>query len=1003
VRPDARLITGKDLAADRAAARLARIGVRPGMVVPVLLPRSPEMVAALLGLTRLGAGYAALDVRWPDERVRRICSMLNSPVVVTDEPSRVEQATWNPMDPPDDKHTFRPWREDLASAGPASPDDVFCVFFTSGSTGEPKGIPATRRAVTGLLRPGGLPLRLSRSTVMTVAAPTPWDMFAFELWGPLLNAGTCILMEENYLTPGRLRENVARYGQDTVWLTSSLFNMFVEEDAAAFAGLTQVVTGGERLSPNHVREFLLAHPGIRLFNDYGPAENPIASTIHEVSPDDCGRPDGIPIGRPENMTTVWILDGERVCRPGELGEICLAGPRLSPGYLGDPGLTARAFVTIELNGRPTRTYRTGDLGWRDEEGIYHFHGRADRQVKVRGHRIEPAEIERRIAAHPSITGCAVVPLTGSGGTVAGLTACYQARHAVTDGELRAYLRGRLPGYLVPDRWLRVDHIPLLGNGKADLGLLGSQAQRASENQLPHDRVPLPLADRLLADVQVIVGETAGLGAVPPDAPLFEAGANSLQLIRACVRAAQRWRVRIEPAEFFRRPTARHLAQLIRSASPAHTQPRGARAQGKPLRSVQYAMLVAEAVGSAHPGAWNCTLAWRIEGTADERALRLAAGRVHRRHPLLHAQYPAVPSLQSAAGDRSSSPGFAVLACGCEEEAWARLDEALHVPFRLSQGPVWRVVLVTVNGRDTALLGVAVHHVAFDDWSEHILARDLAAAYASELSGASGHRHWSAEPLPWPVEEPAAGSGLEEQRRMLAEELTGTPPLAFPAGPEHVAHGGAAGRITRTLSAAQTGRCFALASEHATTPFVIGLAAYAAAASRLTGRTDFPVAVPVAQRTAENEDAVGCLINLLCLRLRLPAATGEPRALMAAAKRAAHLALLTQDVPFPEAVSLLRPREDTGGLAVPYLFAVQQDALPVLDLPGCRTSLRRLPQHDTGFEFQLELRLPGEQQPGEIAVTYRRDAVTDAFASSLTSAFTDFIGAAPVRRLPAGRA
>jgi mycobactin peptide synthetase MbtE len=875
-----------------------------------------------------------------------------------------------------------------------SPDAVFCVFFTSGTTGEPKGVLATHRAVAGLLQPGGsVPVRLSRSTVMSVAAPTAWDMFAFELWGPLLNGGTCLLAEDDHLTPGQLRENVARHGQDTVWLTSSLFSLFVEEDPGAFTGLTQVVTGGERLSPEHAREFLRAHPRIRLVNDYGPAENCIVSTMHEVTLEDCDRPTGIPIGLPERATTVWLLDGERTCRPGELGEICLEGPRVSPGYLGDPELTRRAFVTIELAGQPRRIYRTGDLGWRDERGLYHFHGRADRQVKVRGHRIEPAEIERHVTAHPAIARCMVVPLTDPEGTVTELIACHQARDTVTATELREFLRGRLPGYLIPEHWLPVDRIPVLGNGKADIEALRRRAKRASAGDLTRDSVSVVPAGPLLAEVQNIVIESTGLEIALPDTPLFEAGVNSLQLIRVCVRASRRWRVRIEPAEFFRRPTVRHLARLVSQASVGSTGRDEGIGHGHLLNSVQFAILLTDATDPAHQGAWNCTLAWRIEGAVDERALRRAIGVVHRRHPMLHARYPVLPPFLSAVIDPPSSPEFTTLERDGEDQAWAGLDEALHLPFRLDRGPVWRAVLARVTSSDTTLLGVAVNHVAFDDWSEHVLARDLAAAYASQLSGAPGDRGWFAEPLPWPVENPAADARLAEQRQILAAELADAPPLTFPAPTVPPLPGSRSGRIAHALDAAQIARCATTARQYATTPFVVGVAAYAAAVSTLTGMTDFPVAVPVAQRHAKSEDAIGCLLNLLCLRLRLPDTSGDPRSTIPAAKRAVRQALLAQDVPFPEAVSLLRPRAGTVAPAVPYLFVLQQDVTPVLNLPGCQTGLRRLPQHFTGFDFQLEWRLRGGHD-GEVVVTYRPGAVDETFASTLTGAFTTFVTAVP---------
>jgi hypothetical protein len=498
---------------------------------------------------------------------------------------------------------------------------------------------------------------------------------------------------------------------------------------------------------------------------------------------------------------------------------------------------------------------------------------------------------------------------------------------------------------------------------------------------------------LLAELRGLARETAGLGAVPPEASLVAAGANSLQLIRLCLRAGQRWGVRLEPAGFFRQPTLTHLAALIRQAigaggaGEAGGAGGGANAMERPLNPVQSAFLFTEAIDPANRRAWHCTLAWRIEGNVDERALAHAIGSVHRRHPAQHARYATAPPFRTAQTRPPTSPEFTVLSCATVREAQVRLDEALHALFVLDRGPAWRAVLARVAGSDVAMFGVCVHHVAFDGWSERVLVRDLAAAYASHRSGAPGGGQWFAEPMPWPAEDDTRGrwQQAEGQRRELEGELAGTPALKFPA--PSPASGRAVGErsevIVRRLDAGQTGRCHALAREHATTPFVIGLAGYAAAASRLTGLTDFAVITPVAQRNPGNEDAVGCLLNLLCLRLRLPSGPGDPAAVIEAAKSAARRALLTQDVPFPQAVGLLAPP------VIPHLFVLQQSPVPELELPGCRTSLHRPVQHYAGFEFQLELRLPGTGA-GEVVVTYRRAAVDDGFVSSLTGAFTDFV-------------
>ncbi|BCJ37212.1 amino acid adenylation protein [Actinocatenispora thailandica] len=869
---------------DPTAQEFATRGVRPGALVPVLLPRGPRLAVTLCRILRLGAGYVALDERWPDERVRRVCSMLDAPVVVTDQPWRVERG-WCPPELDDlDAGALRVPTPFCAVA----PDAVFTAFFTSGSTGEPKGVAATYRALAALLAPGAMPLRLDSATVMTVAAAPPWDAFALELWGPLCNGGSCLLPAGEHLSPGQVREGVARDGLNTVWLTSSLFNLFVEEDLGAFTGLDQVATGGERLSVDHVREFLRAHPGVRLFNGYGPVENCVFSTMHLVSLDDCDLSTGIPIGTPVAGTGVHVLDGDRPCEPGEVGEICLTGDRLSPGYLGNPESTRRAFGSIEVGGKQMRCYRTGDLGWHDERGRFHYHGRLDRQVKIHGHRIEPAEIERHLAEHPAVDQCAVVALSGPGADSVRLVACYRSRDGqVAGAELRAYLHRRLPAYLVPAHWQQLESFPLLGNGKVDTAAVRARAASAVQRPTgtvsggvagdapaavgPGERRP---AVQVPAELRTLVRECTGVDVASPDDSLVDAGADSLALLRLCFRAGHRFGVKVAVDELLARPTTHALAELLDRAAAIGQPPSPAVPAERPLTPTQAAFLVTEAVDAANRQAWHCALVWRITGTVDVAALRRAVGRVHHRHPALHARYPTEPPFARARTVPPTESEFHLLRCQDEQTAAARLDAVLNEPFDLDRGPAWRVVLVTGADRHRALLGLAVHHVAFDGWSEHIVARDLAAAYRAEVAGRSVGTGWYAEQQPWPTATPVDEARLRSLRADLAAELHDTPPFTLPAPPGRPDD--STGLLVRRLDADQTRRCHAVAAARHSTPFVVGLAGYAAAAAELTGADDIPVTVPVVQRDPASQDAVGCLIGLLCLRLRVPPAVARRR-------------------------------------------------------------------------------------------------------------------------------
>jgi D-alanine--poly(phosphoribitol) ligase subunit 1 len=453
-----------DGTADAWAASLAEAGVAPGTLVPLLLPRSTRLAVALLAVFKCGAAYAALDPRWPRERVAGLLARLDPPVLVTDDAAaHPEVRAWRA---PDEPGAAQPERLFSPYAGGA--DTPACVFFTSGTSGIPKGVVSPHRATTRLFTPDG-PLAFGPGTVLLQAAPASWDAFSLELWGALTTGGTCAVAPDDYLLPETLHELVDSAGVNTAWLTSSLFNLFNEIDPDCFAGLRRLYIGGERLSVEFVGQFLAGHSEIELFNGYGPVESCVFATTHHIGPADLARPDGVPIGRPVPGTEVHVLDADdHVCPPGAAGELCVSGAGLATGYLHDRELTAARFGDVVIDGRRRRVYRTGDRGYRDADGLLHFTGRVDRQVKVRGYRIEPEEIEACAGGLPQVSRCAAVPVPGELGTYDWLALFYTGGTPADDvSGIRRSLAQRLPAYAVPDVVRRVDRLPITSNGKID--------------------------------------------------------------------------------------------------------------------------------------------------------------------------------------------------------------------------------------------------------------------------------------------------------------------------------------------------------------------------------------------------------------------------------------------------------------------------------------------------------------------------------------------------------
>ncbi|MFF1652754.1 AMP-binding protein [Streptomyces sp. NPDC058255] len=1022
-----------DRTADAWAASLAGRGIGPGSLVPVLLPRSARLVVAVLAVLKTGAAYALLDPAWPDRRLREAVEELGASTLVTDRgtaPPDIgvpvwavpEPGSWTPAErstgfqpaertpgvqPAERSTSFQPAERttgfqqaerstgfqqaerstgfqpvEVAATAPA------CVFFTSGTTGRPKGVVVPHVATTRLMRPGTF-ARFSPGTVLPLAAAVPWDAFSLELWGALYNGGTSLVVDEPYLTAQVLRDGVSAYGVDTVWLTSSLFNMIVDEDPDAFRGLRQVMTGGERLSVPHVRAFVRRHPDIALINGYGPVESTVFVTTHRITEADCDSADGIPVGRPVPGTDIHIIDGE----------ICVAGDGLALRYLGDPALTAAKFPEVRLGERAVRVYRTGDLGHMDDDGVLHYRGRMDRQVKLHGHRIEPAEVERQIEhLLPAVGRCRVVVRRDEAGTARGLVAfCVPAVPGDPLRDALDALRPLLVRYQCPDALLSVPSFPLTANGKLDERALlemplPGPAPASAAAQAPAEQ---DADDPLVRAVVRAVSAVLRTEAVPLGNDFRALGGTSLDMGRVCAQLARELGRPVPVSAFYEHPTARSFAQWLRASQPSTAHAATPRSD-VPLTPMQTVYLTRHLLDPDDRSA-HCPVLWSIEGELDPDALEAAVGTVHRRHQVLRCAYLLDPDPVARPVD-VPAPVLEVLPAEPDvETAVATLREVLAEPLEVSEGDIWRAVLVPLRSGRGWVLGCVVHHIAFDGWSEAVLAADLADAY-NALCGTDRAPLRAAAPT---VAEThalrtarLAVADTDRQRAWLAAELRDVPELRWPGEPAS-ARRVPPGRIEVVLGVEDTGRLDTAATAAGVTRFVVLLSCYGRVLARLTGGDDFAVGIPVAQRhDSRLEDAVGCHIDMSCIRLRGDALADGPGA-VAAAHRAVTRAFAAQDVSFGEVVRLVNPPRGDRAPLFQTLFVLQDNAVPTLALDGLLTDFLRPPYLDIPLEVQTEI-WPLADGRLRLVVNYRPDAVSHVLARDLLKGFADL-----VRTLPQG--
>ncbi|WP_328849843.1 amino acid adenylation domain-containing protein [Micromonospora zamorensis] len=1023
-----------DAAADAWAAGLVAAGVRPGDRVPILLPRSADLVVALLAVLKTGAAYCLLPPDWPAPRLDAVLTDLRPPLVVTGTEPAGDLAVpaW-------------PISAAPVSAGPGfrsvavAAADPCCVFFTSGTTGRPKGVVSPHGATARLLQPGGF-ARFDHRTVIPLAAATPWDAFSLELWSALLNGGTSVIVADPYLSASALRHGVARHGANTAWCTASLFNLIMDETPDAFEGLDQVMIGGERLSVPHVRRFLALHPDTVLLNGYGPVECTVFATTHRIRADDCERPGGIPLGRPVPGTEVYVLDGQRPCAVGETGEICLAGDGLAIEYLGDPALTAAKFTRIRVGDREVRVYRTGDLGTWDEDGLLRLTGRADRQLKIRGNRVEPAEVERQIEQLLSdVRHCRVVARATGRGDRELVAFCVPVRDGDPLPDATSRIRDALVAYHRPAAVVSVGAFPLTAQGKLDERALLALLTSPAVNPDPAAGCdPATLGDPVLRDVAECSAAVLGVGTIPLDTPFPEMGLTSLDAGRVCARLSARTGIPVPVSWLYEYPTVTGLARRLSDATAVPGAGREAALSvpdddAAPLTAVQVMQLTRELLNPADRTG-HCLLSWVVEGELDRSALSVAIAAVHLRHESLRAAYLLDPE-PAAYPDDVPAPALTVLPPQAGvDAALAAAREVLAAPLAPQDAQVWHTVLVPVDvpepAAPTAVFGCAVHHVAFDGWSEAVLANDLSTAYRIALGGANPDRVAVAlgpgPALADLVRAELARCRLAEPERRLAEvraSLAGVPPLRWSSDPstldgdgtgsdgrvafaEFAAADGATAfdpstgttapaaivpirsrrqpeRVEVRLAADALAAVDAAAAAANVTRFVVLLALWAASVADVTGQRDVAFGVPVARRDDPAlERAIGCHITMVCLRLRDAACAGDTGAVRIVGRTVQQMLAAQSLAGFHLLGEAGRPP------AYQTLFAYQNNAVPELELPDARVTFVRQPYLDLPLELHAELWPDGDGL--RLEVTYNPAVVTEKTAADLAKHFSEYV-------------
>ena len=870
--PDAVCLRGDDAVltyaelesrANQLAHHLQRLGVGPESRVGILMERSMEQAVALLGILKAGGAYVPLDPDFPRERLQYMLEDAGVAVLLTQ--SRLARDL-----PPHGAEVLCLDRcaDELGRESTARPDsgataqNLAYVIYTSGSTGRPKGALLQHRSVVNCLEWMQRAYRLDESDRFLFKTTLNFDPSVWEFFWPLMTGAQVVVARPDAQShPASLVETIITHGATVVYLVPSMLSLFLEERRVEeISSLRYVICGGESLTREVVERFHERLPGVELHHSYGPTEATIAASETVCARQSPRRV--MPIGRPLANTRLYVLDERMQPVPsGVAGELYIGGECVGRGYLNRPALTAERFVPDPFAAETgARLYRTGDLVRYLSDGQLEFTGRCDEQVKIRGMRIEPGEVEAVLGEQEGVREAAVVAHSarrrGDKRLVAYVTP--EPGRILSAEGLRHGLREQLPEYMVPSTFVMLDEMPLLPSGKVDRRRLpapdASRAATADGYVAPRNTV-----EELVAGIWA---ELLGVERVGAEDNFFDLGGHSLLATRVVSLVREMFGVELPVRGLFEAPTVGGMARQILSEMREGRleQPRrielAPRGSELPLSFAQQRLWFLEQLESAG-AAYHIPAIIRIGGRLDVKALEQTLGELVRRHETLRTTFRVVEGEPV----QSIGPSFDVelpvidLSAMPEDkraaEAVRLSSEQAQRGFDLSKGPLLRAALLRL-AEEEHVFALTFHHIISDGWSMGVLVKEAATLYEAYAAGDESplaelplqYADYAVWQRQW-----LTGEVLEQQLSYWREQLEGaSPALELPTDfTRPTAQSFRGDSVNVSLSEELTGKLKKLSRDEGATLFMTLLAAFRALLYRSTGQEEIAIGTPIANR------------------------------------------------------------------------------------------------------------------------------------------------------------
>ncbi len=993
--------------ANQLAHFLSSRGVGPESLVAICINRSPQMLVALLGVLKAGAGYVPVDPNYPPQRIHWMMDDLRGGLVLSEANLAdrltgfgVEVICLDQLAQQLDEQS----RENVEAK--ASERNTAYVIYTSGSTGRPKGVVIEHRSVVTFMH--WVREHYSAQELSGVLAATSicFDLSVFELFGPLSWGGKVLLVEDA-LSVGEMSAS-ARREVRLINTVPSAIREIVRVKAMP-EGVVTVNLAGEALRRVVVDE-VYGQAGIqRVVNLYGPSEDTTYTTIEEVEREEQREPT---IGRPVAETRLYVLDGEQeIVAVGVIGELYVGGGGLARGYLERAEQTAERFVPDRWSEEEGgRLYRTGDVVRRLGDGRIEYLGRRDGQVKVRGYRIELGEIEAAMSGVEGVKSCVVMVRESEGGDkrLVGYVEVEEGREVMREEVMRE-MRRRVPEYMVPGEMVMMREMPQTPNGKVDRGALERMREEAGAGAGGREGEgggKERARNRIEEELVEIWEEVLGGGEVGVRDKFFEIGGHSLLATQVVSRVRERMGVEVGLRSLFESPTIAEMAEIIEANRAAKAQSQTSAIKrvsrdGHLLPSFAQERLWFLDQLDSGKAIYNMSAAVQIKGKLDAAALGLCLSEMVRRHESLRTIF--ITKAGQPVQVIAPAQAFALPLLDLSELSYPQQQsEARRIavvearfPFDLASGPLLRAVLLRTSDEDHTLV-VTIHHIISDGWSIGVFFREVASLYKAFTEG-------SRSPLPdLPIQyadfaawqrEWMQGEALEKELSYWKQQLSGALPILElpsdrPRPPIQTFRGAT---VPLALTRELTESLKELSSREGATLYITLLAAFETLLYRYTGQEDITVGTPIAGRTRQEiENLLGFFVNTLVLRTDF---SGRPsfQELLARVREVALGAFAHQELPFEKLVEALQPERSLSHTPLfQVMFGLQNAPAHELEIPGLTFQLL---SNDSGTaKFDLTL-LMEETEEGLVGtLQYNRDMFEEQSVNRLALHFITLLEA-----------